>query len=121
MRKTLPRVFALLIATLTFTYSFAQKQITGTVTDEKQVPLAGATITVKGTKVAAVTDASGKFTIQTPANTRSLVVSFIGMQSQEIVIGDKNIIAVSLSPSSSTMSDVVVIGYGTRRRAEVTS
>jgi TonB-dependent starch-binding outer membrane protein SusC len=121
MRKTLPRVFAIIIATLAFTYSFAQKQITGTVTDEKQVPLSGATITVKGTKVAAVTDASGKFTIQTPANAKSLVVSFIGMQSQEIVIGDKTIIAVSLSPSSSTMSDVVVIGYGTRRRAEVTS
>lgn len=121
MRKTLPRVLAVLVATLAFTYTFAQKQITGTVTDEKQVPLVGATVTVKGTKVATVTDASGRFTLNTPANTKSVVVSFIGMQSQEILLGDRSIYAVSLSPSSSTMSDVVVIGYGTRRRAEVTS
>jgi TonB-dependent starch-binding outer membrane protein SusC len=121
MRKTLHRVLALLVASLAFTCAFAQKQITGTVTDERQVPLSGATITVKGTRVATVTDASGRFTINTPANTRALVVSFIGMQSQEILVGDRSIIAVSLAPSSSTMSDVVVIGYGTRRRAEVTS
>lgn len=121
MRNKLPRVLAVVVATLVFTYSFAQKQITGTVTDEKQIPLAGATVSVKGTKVVTTSDASGKFTITTPANSRSLLVSFIGMQQQEIPIGERSIIAVTLTPSSSTMSDVVVIGYGTRRRAEVTS
>jgi TonB-dependent starch-binding outer membrane protein SusC len=121
MRKNLPRLVAMLVVTFTFSIGFSQKQITGTVTDEHQTPLPRATVSVKGAKVATITDANGRFTINVPANGKTLLVSFIGMQQQEVAIGDKTVVAVSLSPSSSTMSDVVVIGYGTRRRAEVTS
>lgn len=121
MRKNLPRLVAMLLVTLTFSIGYSQKIVTGTVTDERQTPLPRATVSVKGAKVATVTDANGRFTINVPANGKTLLVSFIGMQQQEVAIGDKNLIAVSLIPSSSTMSDVVVIGYGTRRRAEVTS
>lgn len=121
MRKNLPRLVATLLVTLSFSIGYSQKQITGTVTDEHQTPLPRATVSVKGAKVATITDANGRFTINVPANGKVLVVSFIGMQQQEVAIGDKNIIAVSLLPSSASMSDVVVIGYGTRRRAEVTS
>jgi TonB-dependent starch-binding outer membrane protein SusC len=121
MRKNLPRLVAMLIVTFAFSIGYSQKQITGTVTDERQTPLPRATVSVKGAKVATITDANGRFTINVPANGKTLLVSFIGMQQQEVAIGDKTIIAVSLTPSSSTMSDVVVIGYGTRRRAEVTS
>src|SRR5215207_8019105 len=99
MRKIYSRVLALCLATLSFTILFAQKQITGTVTDEKQVPLAGATIAVKGTKVATVTDASGKFNLNVPANGKTLVVSFIGMHSQEVSVGDRSLFAVSLLPA----------------------
>lgn len=121
MRKNLPRLVAMLIVTFVFSIGYSQNQITGTVTDEHQTPLPRATVSVKGAKVATITDANGRFTINVPANGKTLLVSFIGMQQQEVAIGDKTIIVVSLSPSSSTMSDVVVIGYGTRRRAEVTS
>lgn len=121
MRKNLPRVVAMLIVTLAFSIGYSQKQITGTVTDERQTPLPRATVSVKGARVATVTDANGRFTINVPENGKALIISFIGMQQQEIAIGDKTVLAISLSPSSSSMSDVVVIGYGTRRRAEVTS
>jgi TonB-linked SusC/RagA family outer membrane protein len=121
MRKNLPRLVAIVLVTFTFSIGFSQKQVTGTVTDERQTPLPRATVSVKGARVATITDANGRFTINIPPNGKTLLVSFIGMQQQEVAIGDKTIIAVSLTPSSSTMSDVVVIGYGTRRRAEVTS
>ncbi|HYE54225.1 MAG TPA: TonB-dependent receptor plug domain-containing protein, partial [Chitinophagaceae bacterium] len=121
MRTKLLCVVAITMAILFSIPVFAQRQITGTVTDEKQVPLPRATVSVKGTKVATVTDASGKFTLTLPANAKTLVVSFIGMQQQEVAVGEGNILTVTLLPSSSTMSDVVVIGYGTRRRAEITS
>jgi TonB-linked SusC/RagA family outer membrane protein len=111
----------LLLFALVSTLAFAQRQITGTVTDEKQAPLSGATISVKGTKVATTTDASGRFTITAPANGRTLVASFIGMQPKELALGNNSVITIELAPSASTLSDVVVIGYGTRRRAEVTS
>lgn len=122
MRKCLRlRVQLLLLFALFSTLAFAQRKITGTVTDEKQAPLSGATVTVKGTKVATTTDPAGKFSLTLPANGKTLVISYIGMQPQEVNVTDNAIVAVSLNPSASTLSDVVVIGYGTRRRAEVTS
>lgn len=123
MRKCLRlRVHLLLLFALISSLSFAQgRKITGTITDEKQSPLSGATVAVKGTKVVTTTDASGRFSLTVPSNGKTLVVSFIGMQPQELAIGESPVVAVSLNPTSSTLSDVVVIGYGTRRRAEVTS
>lgn len=121
MRKMLLRLTALLLAAFTFIQSFAQQRITGTVTDDRQTPLSGATVTVKGTRTVTTTDATGKFTLTLPANARTLVVSYVGMDTKEIAVGESPIVVASLSPSSATLNDVVVIGYGTRRRAEVTS
>lgn len=121
MRTILLRMSLVTIATLFISFAFAQKQITGTVTDDKQAPLSGASVAVKGSRVATSTDANGRFTLNVPATGRTLVISYIGMQQQEVAIGENNIMAISLAPLSSTLSDVVVIGYGTRRRAEVTS
>jgi TonB-dependent starch-binding outer membrane protein SusC len=122
MRKTTSfRTVVLLLCTLAFSNLFAQRNITGTVTDEKQLPLAGATVAVKGTRLVTTTDATGKFTIKVPSNAKTLTVSFVGMELQEIGLDERSVLAIALTPSSNTLSDVVVIGYGTRRRAEVTS
>jgi TonB-dependent starch-binding outer membrane protein SusC len=121
MRRLLPRLLALLVATLFFTTSFAQRKITGTVTDDKQAPLVGATVTVKGTKDATTTDAVGKFTITVPASGNTLVISYVGMQSQEIAIGAGGAVNVSLNPSGGSMTDVVVVGYGRSRKANLTT
>ncbi|RYY90100.1 MAG: TonB-dependent receptor, partial [Chitinophagaceae bacterium] len=121
MRKSLTRGSALLLAALSVSVAQAQRKITGTVTDDKQVPLSGATVSVKGSRVATTTDATGRFTLNVPANGKTLVVSFIGMQTREATITDNNVLSVALASRGNTLNDVVVIGYGTRRRAEVTS
>ena len=95
MRRSIPRLLALLVALLFFTISFAQKKITGTITDDKQAPLVGATVTVKGTKTATTTDAVGKFTLTVPANANTLVVTYVGMQTQEVPIGSSSVVTVA--------------------------
>jgi TonB-linked SusC/RagA family outer membrane protein len=114
-------VHLLLLCVLVSTLAFAQRRISGTVTDDKQAPLTGATVSVKGTTVATTTDVSGKFTINVPANGRTLVVSYVGMQSQELTIGSSDVVTVALAPTAGTMTDVVVTGYGRSRRANLTT
>jgi TonB-linked SusC/RagA family outer membrane protein len=122
MRKILPKLFGVLFGIFALTNLFAQtRKITGTITDEKQVPLIGATVTVKGTKTGTTTDVAGKFTLTVPDNTKTLVVSYVGMQAQELEIGNSNIINASLKSSSGTLTDVVVVGYGTSRKANLTT
>jgi TonB-dependent starch-binding outer membrane protein SusC len=120
MRRSFPRLLVLLIALLSFTVSFAQRKISGTVTDDKQAPLVGATVAVKGTKVATTTDAIGKFTLNVPTNGNTLVISYVGMQNREIAIGSSDIINAALTPTAGSMSDVVVVGYGRARKANLT-
>jgi len=112
----------MLLCALFTSLVFAQdRRITGTVTDDKQTPLVGATITLKGTKVATTSDAVGRFSITVPANATTLVISFVGMRSQEVSIGNGNTVTVALAGTSETMTDVVVTGYGRSRRANLTS
>ena len=77
---------------------------------------------VKNSKVATTTDNEGRFTIDVPASASTLVVSYVGMKASEIAInGNTSVYTVSLSSNGSTLTDVVVIGYGATRRANVTS
>jgi TonB-linked SusC/RagA family outer membrane protein len=74
---------------------------------------------VKNTKIAATTDANGKFTILVPPSGRTLVFSFVGMEGRELSIGNRSSFTVSMKSSNSVLGDVVVIGYGTQRRGDV--
>src|SRR4029079_10410003 len=77
--------------------AFAQtKNITGTVWDEKGNTLPGATVTARGTTIAVKTDVNGKFAIEVPVKTRSLLVTFIGMQEEEVGIGRSASVTVTL-------------------------
>lgn len=95
--------------------------IKGTVSDDKGVTLPGVSVTVKGTPTGAVTDVNGNYTITVPPAGKSLVFTFIGMERQEILIGSKTTINVSLKLSSTALQavDVVAIGYGTQKRQDV--
>lgn len=122
MRRCLRlRVRLLLLFALTSTLCFAQRRISGTVTDEKQTPLVGATVTVQGSKVASTTDAAGQFSLTLPANARALVISYVGMQPRTVSVGNSDLITVALSPTTESMADVVVVGYGRARRANLTT
>ena len=115
------RSLMLMLGLIFFSSLFAQKRITGIITDDKGTPLIGATVQVKGANIITTTDAIGKFSISVPANAKTLVVSFVGTEKQEIDIGDKTIITVSLKSLSQSLTDVVVIGYGTAKRADISS
>jgi TonB-linked outer membrane protein, SusC/RagA family len=112
-----------LLLLLTYTTSYAQtKTITGTVTGSPDgTPLAGVTVTAKGTTTAVQTDASGKFSITVPSNVTTLVFTSVGYQMQEVAIGSNTDLQVTLTTSASSLEDVVVVGYGTQKRKEVTA
>lgn len=123
MRKCLClRVHLLLLFALLSTLAFAQgRTLSGTITDDNRSPLSGATVAVKGTVTVTTTDAAGKFTISVPQGGRTLVVSYVGMQTQEVAIGTGNVINVSLQSSAGALADVVVVGYGRARRSNLTT
>jgi len=103
----------------TSVYSQTEKNITGTIKDDKGNLLPGASVTVKNTTIATRTDVNGKFSLNVPASAKSLVVTFVGMQEQDVTIGNKTTINVALSSVAATMADIVVIGYGTQKRQDV--
>ncbi|MDO5975625.1 SusC/RagA family TonB-linked outer membrane protein [Flavivirga jejuensis] len=90
-----------------------QRQVSGTITDENGIPLAGTTILVKGTRRGVATDFDGNYTIVVADVTNVLVFSSLGYKKQEIVIGSKTTIDVQMKPDFSGLDEVVVIGYGT--------
>jgi TonB-dependent starch-binding outer membrane protein SusC len=122
MRKLLR--MALLFASFFICASTAMAQgtgtaVKGTVTDEKGVTLPGVTVTVKESKVSVITDLNGLYSITVPAGGKTLVFSYIGMERQEITIGNRNTINVTMQTTISALGDVVVIGYGSQKRGDV--
>lgn len=116
------RVPLLLLYTLFSLIAFAQgRRITGTVTDDNGVPLAGATVTLKGTTIMSTTDVAGNFVLNTTGQERTVVVSYVGMKPQEVTVGSNDVVSVSMASTAGTLSDVVVVGYGSSRRANLTT
>jgi TonB-linked SusC/RagA family outer membrane protein len=100
------------------------KTITGKVTDDHDEPLPGVTVSIKGTTTGTQTDATGKYTLNIPdAETEKAILnfSFIGFSSQEIPAGGRTVINVRLVASPSSLNEVIVIGYGSQRKGDVTS
>ncbi|WP_210419382.1 TonB-dependent receptor [Pedobacter sp. KBS0701] len=94
-------------------------EISGTVSDEKGVTLPGVAVNVKGTKQSTITDINGKYKISLPAGSTTLVFSFVGMEPQEISPGNNRVLNVVLKAQTTSLSDVVVIGYGTQKRTDL--
>lgn len=98
-----------------------QREITGRVTGDEGQPLEGVTVAVKNTNAATTTDASGYYRIVLPSGGEALVFSIVGYGSQETEIGQSTVVNVALKESISDLNEVVVVGYGTQRREQVTS
>lgn len=99
--------------------SYAQKAITGKITDNANSPIIGASIAEKGTTNGTVSDSDGNFSIQVSENA-TLVISFIGFTTQEVAVGNQSTINVSLAESALRLDDVVVVGYGQQKKANLT-
>jgi TonB-linked SusC/RagA family outer membrane protein len=98
----------------------AQINITGTVVDASGETVPGVNITVKGSLTGAVTDMDGKYSINAPNADAVLVFSFVGYTPQEIVVGTQTAINVTLAESATELDEVVVVGYGTQKRENLT-
>lgn len=93
-----------------------QKTITGKVTDETGAPVPGTTIIVKGTTTGIVTDMDGNYSLSVPATAKTLVFSFVGMTSQEVIVGTQTNISVKMISESIGLEEVVAIGYGVQKK-----
>lgn len=101
--------------------AFAQtKTVTGTVIDDLDEPMIGVNVSVKGTTNGTITDIDGNYTITGASANDILVFSFVGMNSQEIKIGNQTKIDVKMAEDSQMLEDVVVIGYGTMKKKDLT-
>ncbi len=105
-----------------FHISLAQNRtVTGIVSDSSGNPLAGATVSVKGSKTVTLTNLKGEFSITLPANAEALVVSYVGMAAQETPIGNNASFTISLRPAGAVLNDVVVIGYGSAKKVNLST
>ncbi|MBO0330233.1 SusC/RagA family TonB-linked outer membrane protein [[Muricauda] lutisoli] len=104
---------------LDFTQSPDQTQVTGTVTDQNGEPLIGANVLVKGTTNGTQTDFDGNYTISADGNA-TLVFSYVGFSTQEVAISGRSVIDVSLMEDASQLDEVVVLGYSTQTRGDLT-
>ena len=104
-----------------FSTSAQQKPISGKIRDSSNVPLPGVTVMVKGTTIGTISDNNGNFNLtNVPANA-TLLITFVGMKSQEIVAAGKTNINVILMEETVGLEEVVAVGYGTQRKKDITS
>lgn len=120
-RNLLLTLLLLLVAGVTMAQS---RMVTGTITsdDDKGEPLAGVTVTVKGTTGGTVSDADGKFSIDVDKNQDILVFKYLGFESTEIPVGEQSQLTILLKPEmgGKSLDNVVVVGYGSQKARNVT-
>lgn len=114
--KFLMLVFLLGIASI----SWAQTTVTGTVTDEQNIPLPGATVLEKGTTNGTTTDFDGNYTISVANGNAILEYSYIGYSTTEVSVNGQNNITVQLAEDATQLEDVVVVGYGIQKKSDIT-
>jgi len=125
MRKTLTKLLGITVvfclALLSHQQAFAQVTVSGKVTSEDNEGLPGVNVLVKGTTQGTATDANGEYKLVAPSAESVLVFSFVGYLSEEITVGTQSNVNVMLMPDLMSLQEVVVIGYGTQKKGEVTS
>ncbi len=131
MKNYLPKIqaFSQLKSILLLLLAFAgmiafgqERTITGTITDqETNETLPGATVLIKGTAKGTATDLDGRYSLQVSPEDNTLVVSFVGFDTQEVAIGSESVYNFQLSPTRTSLEGVVVVGYGSTKVKDLTS
>ncbi len=120
MKQLLQKMMFVFAMLLSWQFTQAQtRSVSGTVSDASGSALPGVSVTVKGTTQGAITDASGKFSLQAK-NNAVLVFSYIGYKAQEINIGSKTTVNASLEEDAAALSEVIVVGYGSQKKSQTT-
>ena len=110
--------FALLL--IAEAYAQSPRTVTGKVTDDKGTPLSGVTISAVGMNKNALSENNGTFSIQVSEKVKSLRIAYVGFDSKEVSISGVSTITVSLSPEDKALNEVVVVGYGTQKKRDIT-
>ena len=101
--------------------AFAQQKMTGQVIDENKEPMIGVSILIVGTSTGTVTDFDGNYTLNVPKDSKELQFSYVGYETKVITIPvNSNVLNVQMKSDSQVLSDVVIIGYGTQRKSDLT-
>ncbi|WP_157206262.1 SusC/RagA family TonB-linked outer membrane protein [Mariniflexile maritimum] len=120
MKNKLILLMSLFMFAFMHTSTFAQeKKVSGTVTDLSNLPLPGVNIIIKGTKKGASSDFDGNYSISATAG-QTLVFSYVGFKSKELVVGSANTYNISLETDDEVLDEVVIVGYGTQKRTMTT-
>jgi len=121
MKKLYKVVSYLLLMIMIVSYASAQTTtVSGVVKDEAGLPIAGVNVIVKGTANGTSTDADGRFSLVAPNQSTILLFSFIGYQNQEVTVGQRTSLDIAMVPDVQSLNEVVVVGYGTQERQNVT-
>ncbi len=96
-----------------------ERTISGKIVDKEGVPIVGATVLVTGTMTATTTGLGGDFTLKVPADARTFEVSYIGFKTQQLTIGQQSVFPITLEEDTIGVDEVVVIGYGTSKRGNL--
>jgi len=116
-RKLLSLVLLMLFMT---GMAFAQpKTVTGKVSDQSGASVPGVTVLLKGTTIGVITDADGNYSLTKVPQNGTLQFSFMGMKSQEVAVGGKSVINITMVSEVTDLEEVVAVGYGTQKRANV--
>ncbi len=99
---------------------YAQKSVKGTVRDANNRPAVGATVTVTGTSQATQTGVAGEFSMEVPAGRDSITISYVGSTTRTVAVGTGAPLIITLNNAETSLEGVIVIGYGTQRRSDVT-
>ena len=111
----------LMLCSLFISGAYAQsRQVSGTVTASEGNPLGGVSVKILGTNSATQTNGSGDYTIQVEDNNTTLVFSYIGFETSQVAVGSRAVVDVTLSTSENTLDELVVVGYGTQSKREIT-
>ena len=112
--------WVLILFLLSTAEAFAQVKVNGVVIDKNKEPLIGVNITIKGISTGTITDVNGKYTIQVPDSKSTLVFSYIGYKTDQIVVGKNTLVNVIMEEDAQSIDEVVVVAYGTQKKSHLT-
>lgn len=120
LSRAMKRIGMMMVMMLFAVMVYAQDiKVTGTVTDSSGEPIVGASVMVVGSKGGAVTDIDGKYSVQVSPQA-TLRITYLGFKNEEVKVGGRKVINVQMKSADTELNEVVVVGYGTQKKVNVT-
>ena len=118
--KALHLLFVMLLLTIAIHSAAQGKSITGVVIDNQNEPIIGVSVSIDGTTNGTITDINGNFSLSNVPPNSKLQFSYLGYISQKVVVGNNNTLRITLIEDTQALDEVIVVGYGTQKKSDVT-